>query len=221
LNGGATAFSVVRLANFGNTAGTTRIAIINPANGQTLANWSSAEVPSHGALQSSLAAIVAAATLEPAVTTVPAVVDLRISATFRGTAQHLIGNGNDGTLSDSSACGRDAIAPRERIGFVPTDTTTSQSWLRIVNTNMVPDTVAAVIRNAASGASVATWTSASVAGGGSLTVPVATIRTEAIVDPALAAIVIDTDHLAEGLRLELVVTTSTGAAADQTITCGF
>jgi hypothetical protein len=215
--GGATAVSVIRLANFGNAAGKATITFIDPATGQTLATWASQDFPAHSSTQQRLDAVSAAATLEPAAS-LPAVVNLAVSATFPGTVQLLIGS--SGTLTDASVCGVATTAPRERIAFVPVDTSQTRSWIRLVNSGSDAQVAHLVVRNAATGASLGTWTSASVPGRGATTVALAALLTEASVADGPTGFMIDSDQLPKGLRLELsAVDATSGGIADQTVSC--
>jgi hypothetical protein len=220
MNGSGNAFSVLRFANSGATAGSARVAIINPADGQVLGHWLSAEIPAHGAIQTTLANVIGGTTLAPSLTSTPAVVNLQISASFRGTVQHLIRD-NNGALVNASACGPSVTAPRERLGFVPADSGTTQSWVRIVNGGNTASPATLVVRNAASGTQLGTWLSPSVPASGSATIALATLLGTVGVDPTVAGVMIDSDHLAQGLRLELTAASAqSGAVIDQTIVCG-
>jgi hypothetical protein len=218
-SGASGTYSVLRFANFGDVAGSARVAIVDPAQGRTIAAWQSPEVPGHGALQIDLAEVVEAAgeTTAPAL---PAAVDLQISGTIRVSVQHLIGRSAGGALANASACGAAVIATRERIGLVPADTSGSRYAVRFVNSGAAAAKASVIIRNAATGKPIANWTSPPVAAGGSVTVAARTIRSEAGIDLNTGAIVIDTDRLDRGLRLELTATDSfDGSVSDQTASC--
>lgn len=221
LSRAAPAYSVLRLANSGETAGLARIAIIDATSGQLLAYWLSADVPAHGAVQADVVNLLAAATYTSPGVALPAIVNLQISTNFRGTAQHLTGNAS-GVLANASACGAAVSASRARIGYVPPDTAAARSLVRIVNSGGTASSAALTLRHAATGAALGTWRSPAITAGGSLTVAASNLRAEAGVDAGVGAVAIEAEAMAEDLRLELAVADITASVVnDQTTACGF
>ncbi len=206
------ASSVFRFANTSSQAGTPRAVIVDPVTGATVGSWVGPQIPAHGSIQINYRDMAGAGL------SLPARADLRVSANYMGQVQHLMALSDAGLLTNASACGPNTVVSRERLGYVPMDTSGGQSYVRIVNTG--GDSVAAklVLRDAATGAAKGTWTSPKVAGFGSASVPLAQIASEAGVN-GVAAVMVDSEGLPLSLRLELSLVTITGAVADQSVVC--
>ncbi len=227
LNGGDTAYSVLRLASLEDGGGLAQIAVVDPADGEVLGIWNNFELDRYGSVQIDVAAALSEAFNSPAGSTagtftLPSVIDLHISSGFNGSVQHLIGNTTDGLLINASACGANATAS-DRIPYIPADTVTVQSWVRIVTIGSEDAAADVLIRDAVTGVPAAIWISEPVPAGGSLMVDAATIREQAAIDAGLSSlgeIMIDPATFPDVLRLELVATSNiTGAVTDQTISC--
>lgn len=225
LNGGSDAVSVLRLANFGEAAGTAHVTAVDPASGEVLA-WADFDLDLYSATQASIPATFGS--IAPTGKPMPAVIDLQISADFPGTVQHLIGNPADGLLTNASSCGARVSTLDDRIAYIPPDAGDVRSWVRIVNSGDVEAYADVIVRHAATGEPITIWISDPVSPGGSITVPAAAVRAQVAADAGLdpvtdiAAIMIDPATFPENMRLELVATNGlTGAVADQTTVCAF
>ncbi|MCB2106835.1 MAG: hypothetical protein KDE14_03995 [Rhodobacteraceae bacterium] len=224
LNSDRDMISVLRLANFSDNAGAVHFTIVDPETGDTVALWTSPEIEPYTAMQVVVADAVGK--YAPTGTTLPEIIDIRARADFSGTIQHLIGNISDGLLINASTCGTDGVARQDRIAFMPDDTATVRSWMRIVNNAETEAYADVSVRDAATGIPAAIWISPTVPPGSSITVPADTIRSQAAIDAGLdpdnglGAVIIEPATFPENMRLELVaISLLTGAVADQTVSC--
>jgi len=220
INGGTTSGSVLRIANLGKASGRAQVVIVNPTDGQNLATWTSPELASHASMQIDVAAVASGAVTEPSVTTLPAAVTLRVSAGFSGTVQHLSRVPSGNVLLNASACGAAETAPRAQLGYVPAGTSQTGTWVRLVNAGRTAASADLTLHDAATGITLGSWASATIPAQGAVTVALSTITTSANIGAGTAAFLIESDHLAEGLRLEMGATDmQSGALIDQTVAC--
>lgn len=167
---------VFRFYNGSRFAGTATMALYNASSGTSLGTWTSPSIPPGGALEISAAGLFAAITV-PAGT---GAFNATASASFRGTVRHI--TRTPGAIINQTDCGTPvgSLTYVEGPGF-PGVT----AAVKILNPGFRAGTVTFSLRNAATGAELGRWTSASVAPRASAIVSVGTMAAQAT--PAVPA----------------------------------
>lgn len=211
----------LRITNRGPRAGTATVTLVNAATGAVLSTWTSGAIPLFGAIQTSIAAIAAASTPTLTAAQIATPMNLRVSTTFAPATQLIAVNSPSGTLTNLSACGGFLFEHQNLLGYVEGPGTVGATGaVRIVNTGASRTShTQLTLYNAATGASLGTWTTPDVPPNGSVTVSTATIAAAATpVIPATTAAMTVLAVPVRGLRLEHVVMAG-GALTDMTSAC--
>ena len=213
----AAATQVFRFYNGSRFAGTARMVLYDAATGAMIATWTSASIPSGGAVEVSAATIASAAT--PALTPAQrsAAFNANATASFRGTVRQI--TRTTGAVINQTDCGTPVgvLSYVEGPGF-PGVT----AAVKLLNPGFRAGTVTLSLRNAATGAELGRWTSPTVQPHGSTIVSVNSMAAAAtpVVPASTTALTIVPVAATTGLGLEhLAAVTASGAVANLTDAC--
>lgn len=211
------ATQVFRFYNGSRLAGAVRMVLYDAATGTMTATWTSASIPSGGAIEVSAAAIASAAT--PALTPAQRSAAFNASATasFRGTVRQITRTA--GAVINQTDCGTavGVLSYVEGPGF-PGVT----AAVKLLNPGFRAGAVTLSLRNAATGAELGRWTSPTVQPHGSTIVSVNSMAAAAtpVVPATTTALTIVPVAATTGLGLEhLAAVTASGAVTNLTDAC--
>ena len=206
---GTNVANVFRFFSLSRAAGTVKATIYDAATGTLLGTWTSASIPSLGAIEVSAATIAAGAT--PALTTAQkaAALNIAVTSTFRGTVQQITRAA--GAVINQSDCGGtgNILSHVEGPGF-----TGVTGAVRIVNASNTAGTITLSLRNAATGVELGTWKSAAVPAHGTVTMTATALAAAAtpVVPAATTALTIFPTAATARLEIERLAS-ATGSTA--------
>lgn len=213
--------SFLRFFNGGTVAGAVSLTLWDSATGQNLATWTSPPIQAGASTQFAMSAILGAATPAVSASAHPLItVDVR--SAFNGFSQHVMWDGTTGAIENMSRCGGGPSADGSTVMNVHSHRLAGYpSYLRIYNAGGQSGPARLVIRDAASGQPLATWTSPMIPNFAAVDVPIATI--EAGASPSLTATsalhyAISVDGTFTGY-LQHVVRNTNGALSEMTDKC--
>lgn len=224
--------SYIRVHNTGAVAGTVRITLRDAFSGGALGVWTSPSIPAGAELQFPVATIESALNIT---TNRPFryAVDLEAPAGFFGYMQNIVWNQATGTLSNLSSCDRDIVGTGALdVALVATDSTQLSgvhssslggypSQIHIASTSNAAQTVVLDIYNANTGALLGSYTSASIAAGGQLTLAVSDIEAAAGISASASTphYVVIARAPFQGFLQNRLLNQTTGTFADMSAAC--
>lgn len=225
--------------NTGTKAATAVVTLYAADSGAQLATYTTASVPALGTLRVAVADVIAGATPKLTATQAAAVLNAAVAGAFRGDVQLV--NASANAVTNLSSCSQ--LAPARVLGNVagPGNMAFTDA-VRIANAGTVARKVTLIIRDAADGSSLGTWTSADVPAHASLTIsatalaaaanpPVAATKANLVVIPGIMSFGLSLRHLSQvkgatavedltavcavyGMPTPMLLGPKTGAAAD-------
>ena len=167
---GGSGATALRLFNQGAAAGTVTLTLYDTATGTLLGTYTSASIPVSGALELTAAQIAAGASPALTAAQLAAPYNASATATFHGTIDAIAATAS--AIVDESACGRMS----GELGYVEGPGYPGVTGaVRLSNPSDTAGTITLTLKDAATGAQVGSWTSASVPAHGAVTVTTAAI----------------------------------------------
>lgn len=215
--------SFLRFYNAGGTAGTVTVTLSDYATGVALGQWTSPSITPGTAQQYAIS------TLEgvlPANSTKPSFYSVTMQAQFNGTFQHVLWKPGDGTLTNLSTCDSGITAVATRAANVHSSVLGGLGYVSSIvayNTSTVAAPVVLNIADAATGASLGTYTSATIPGNGQVVLAVSALEAAAGITPtsAMAHYIVTVQNQFMGYIQHLLNNTKVGVITDMSTVCTF
>ena len=217
----ATYQSFLRFYNAGGSAGTVTVTLSDSATGLALGQWTSPSIAPGTAPQYAIS------TIEGAVAGAkPALYSVTMQAQFNGTFQHVLWKPADGTLTNLSTCDSGTAPIAARAANVHGGILGNAGYpgsIVVYNTSTVAAPVVLHVADAATGASLGTYTSAIIPANGQVVVPVSALETAAAITPtaAMSHYIVTVQNMFTGYIQHLLNNTRVGVITDMSIVCTF
>lgn len=212
--------SFLRFYNTGTTAGTVTITLSDYASGQRIGTWTSPSIPAGSEQQFGIGTIesgIGGSFSKPSYYTVSATVQIT------GYFQHVLWRSADGTLTNLSTCPAGVTADAGSLSGVHTSLLANgyPSTLVVNNTGSAAQSVTLGIYDAATGAKLGTYATASIPAGGDVVLAVTTIEASAGIHPTSSQYhyVVKAESAFTGFMQNLVNNTQAGVITDMTTAC--
>jgi hypothetical protein len=213
--------SFLRFANFGNTSGAARIAVLNGVTGEELTVWESAPLPSNGALEVAFADILGGTIVPVDAAGIAVPLTAAITGGFKGHVQHLAWAAGPGVLSNITACAR-LETPGDELGYVAGPGRSDVAgMIRVVNAGTQPGAVTLILRDAATGETLGILVSPNIAGMGAWEGSVSNMAAESMPPVAedTSALTVELESSSDHFELSYLETTALGTFTDLTSGC--
>jgi|GEM_PF-1604075 len=213
--------SFLRFFNTGSTAGTVNVALANSTTGTSLGSWTSPSIPAGSSAQYQIN------TIESVIgsgVTKPNYYATNLQTQISGFFQHVLYRPADGTLTNLSTCEGGVASSASQLINVHSSVLNGPGFpssVVVSNPTTAAFTATLGIFNAVTGARVGTYTTASVAAGARLIIPIATIESQIGYTPASDVFhyVIRAEGTFNGFLQHLVTNSSAGVITDMTTMC--
>ncbi len=215
--------SFLRVLNTGTNFGIANVTLTDPGTGNTLAVWSSANIPAGAGVQVPVTTLEAAAT---SAFTKPDFYTVQVAGSLLGEVQHVLWHASDGTLTNLTTCYSGSRNNALRLGAVHASGIGAAGYpssIIVANTGKTAATVTLDIANAGDGAKLGSYRTASIPAGGQAILSVNDIETGATpkIDPAgKSHYVVTMAAEFSGYLQHVVDNTRVGVVTDMTTTCG-
>lgn len=213
--------SFLRFYNASGSAGRVTVTLSDYASGVALGTWTSPSIAPGTAPQYAIA------TLEgvlPAFSAKPALYSVTMQAEFNGTFQHILWKPGDGTLTNLSTCDSGTAPVLTRAVNVHASALGSAGYpssIVVYNTSTLASPVVLHVADAATGASLGTYSSASIPANGQVVVPVSALEAAIATTPAAAHYIVTVHNQFIGYIQHLLDNTRVGVFTDMSTVCTF
>ncbi len=220
----STAQSFLRFYNASGAAGTVTVTLSDYASGVSLGSWTSPSIAPGTAPQYAIATIEGAL---PAFTAKPTLYSVTMQAQFNGTFQHVLWKPGDGTLSNLSTCDSGTAPILTRVTNVHGSGLGAAGYpssIVVYNTNTTSAaSVQLNVADAATGASLGTYTSASIPANGQQVLQISTLENAIGITSAQARghYIITIQNLFTGYLQHLLTNSQVGVVTDMSTVCSF
>jgi hypothetical protein len=213
--------SFLRFYNTGTTAGTVNVALSNSSTGASLGSWTSPTIPAGSSAQYQINTVESAI---PGSVTKPQYYATTLQTQISGFFQHVLYRPADGTLTNLSTCEAGVTSSASQLINVHSSVLDGSGFpSSVVVSNPSTSSFAAMlgIFDARNGNRLGTYTTASVAPGARLIIPVAAIQTAIGYTPPSDVFhyVIRAEGAFNGFLQHLVTNSGAGVITDMTTMC--
>lgn len=213
--------SFLRFYNASGSAGTVTVTLSDYASGITLGQWTSPSIAPGTAPQYAIAAIESAV---PGFSGKPVYYSVTMQAQFDGTFQHVLWKPGDGTLTNLSTCDSGITAVPKRVANVHSSLLGGAGYpssIVVYNTSTVAAPVLLNVADAATGATLGTYSSTPIPGNGQLVLPVSALETAIGISPSTVHYIVTVQNLFTGYLQHLLNNTQVGVITDMSTVCTF
>ncbi len=219
----STAQSFLRFYNASGAAGTVTVTLSDYVSGVALGQWTSPSIAPGTAQQYSIATLEGAL---PAFGAKPALYSATMQAQFDGTFQHVLWKPGDGTLTNLSTCDSGTAPILTRVANVHSSALGNAGYpssLVVYNTSASAAAVTLNIADAATGASLGTYTSAPIPANGQQVLQISTLENAIGIaaTPARSHYIVTVQNLFTGYIQHLLNNTQVGVITDMSTVCTF
>ena len=219
----SSAQSFLRFYNSGGSAGRVIVTLSDYASGVALGQWVSPNIAPGTAQQYAISTLEGAL---PGTAVKPALYSVTMQAQFNGTFQHILWRPGDGTLTNLSTCDSGSAPILTRAANVHSSVLGNLGYpgsIVVYNTSAVAASVTLHIADAATGASLGSYSSAAIPGNGQVVLSVSAIEAAAGITPtaAIAHYIVTVQNKFIGYIQHLLTNSQVGVITDMSTVCTF